>query len=90
MADEYLTFPLAVIGLPLHEAPLLLVVAFITARFCDIVKPWPARGIQALPGGYGVVLDDVIASLYALGLNWLFFLFAYPRLGPLLERIPFL
>lgn len=80
VADEYLTFPLAVLGLPLHAAPLMLPVAFVTARFFDIVKPWPARGLQSLEGGYGIVIDDVFASLYALALNWMIYLFAYPRL----------
>lgn len=87
VADEYLTFPLAVIGLPLHEAPLMLVVAFVVSRFTDIVKPWPARGLQAWEGGYGIVIDDVFASLYALAFNWIFFLFAYPTLAAWIVRI---
>ena len=37
-------------------------------RFFDIVKPWPVNAAQRLPGGWGVVADDVIAGLYALGL----------------------
>jgi phosphatidylglycerophosphatase A len=78
VADEYLTFPLCVIGLPLQQEPLLLVVAFCFARFFDILKPWPARGLQSLSGGYGIVIDDVFASLYALAANWLFFLYALP------------
>lgn len=78
VADEYLTFPLCVLGLPLQQEPLLLIVAFFSARFFDIVKPWPARGLQSLQGGYGIVIDDVFASFYALAFNWLFFLFAYP------------
>jgi phosphatidylglycerophosphatase A len=81
VADEYLTFPLAVLGLPLHAAPLMLPVAFVTARFFDIVKPWPARGLQSLQGGYGIVIDDVFSSLYALALNWVLYLVAYPHLA---------
>ena len=87
VADEYLTLPLAVIGLPLHQAPLMLVVAFVVSRICDIVKPWPARGLQALEGGYGIVIDDVFASFYALAINWLFFLFGYPLVAEWIARI---
>lgn len=41
--------------------------AFAAFRFFDIVKPWPVNAAQRLPGGWGVVLDDVLAGLYALG-----------------------
>lgn len=87
VADEYLTFPIAVIGLPLHQAPLMLVVAFVSCRVFDIVKPWPARQLQEWHGGYGIVVDDVFASLYALAFNWAFFLLVYPRLVLLIERL---
>ena len=42
------------------------VAAFILFRFFDIIKPYPARRAERLPGGYGVVLDDVVAGLYSL------------------------
>ena len=35
-------------------------------RVFDIVKPPPARQAQALPGGFGVLVDDLVAGLYAL------------------------
>jgi phosphatidylglycerophosphatase A len=41
--------------------------AFAAFRFFDIAKPWPVNAAQRLPGGWGVVLDDVLAGLYALG-----------------------
>ena len=34
-------------------------------RLFDIWKPWPVRQSQALPGGWGVVVDDLLAALYA-------------------------
>jgi phosphatidylglycerophosphatase A len=68
VADEYLLFPLCMIGLPLD--PLLLAVAFVISRVCDIIKPPPARGLQRVKGGLGIVIDDFFASLYALALNW--------------------
>jgi phosphatidylglycerophosphatase A len=33
-------------------------------RLFDIWKPWPIRGSQRLPGGWGVTVDDVLAALY--------------------------
>lgn len=67
VADEFLTFPLCLIGLPL--TPWVVAMAFVTCRLMDIIKPPPARGWQEVPGGLGIVLDDIVASLYALALN---------------------
>jgi phosphatidylglycerophosphatase A len=38
--------------------------AFILFRVFDIWKPWPIRKIERLPGGYGIVCDDLAAGLY--------------------------
>jgi phosphatidylglycerophosphatase A len=73
VADEYVTLPLCMIGLPVAAHPWLLAVGFVTHRACDVLKPPPARQIQALRGGAGIVMDDVISSLYALGLNHLIY-----------------
>lgn len=47
---------------------------FILFRFFDVVKPWPARQIQCLPGGWGVTADDLAAAahvnLCVLGILW--------------------
>ena len=45
---------------------LTLTVAFFVFRFFDIFKPPPARRLEALGGGDGILLDDVIAGLYGL------------------------
>ncbi len=37
---------------------------FLGFRVFDIVKPWPVRQSQSLPGGLGVTVDDVLAALY--------------------------
>jgi phosphatidylglycerophosphatase A len=71
VADEYLTFPVCMIGLPL--VPWMLAVAFITCRVFDVLKPPPARQFQALPGGLGIVADDVMSNLYCLALNHLIY-----------------
>jgi phosphatidylglycerophosphatase A len=39
--------------------------AFVLFRVFDIWKPVPIRRIQDLPGGWGVVMDDVVAGIYA-------------------------
>ena len=51
-----------------HRARTLLVYAvpFLIFRIFDVWKPWPAYQIQSLPGGEGVVADDVVAGLYAI------------------------
>ena len=69
VADETMTFPVCTIGLPLVAAPWMLAVAFVVNRVCDIVKPPPARRLQSLHGGMGIVIDDFIACLYALAIN---------------------
>jgi phosphatidylglycerophosphatase A len=46
----------------------VLLTAFVLFRVLDIWKPFPARESQALPGGLGVMLDDLIAGAYALAL----------------------
>ena len=41
-----------------------LVVAFVLFRFFDIAKIFPAKKLESLPGGAGIVMDDMIAGLY--------------------------
>jgi len=44
----------------------ILIAGFILFRIIDIMKPYPIRWIdRQVPGGCGVVLDDVIAGIYA-------------------------
>jgi len=43
-------------------------VGFFLFRALDIVKPWPARRLEALPGGVGIMIDDVIVSVYGWAL----------------------
>lgn len=38
---------------------------FVLFRIMDILKPFPARRLEALPGGYGIVVDDLFAGAYA-------------------------
>jgi phosphatidylglycerophosphatase A len=43
-----------------------LIVGFILFRAFDIVKPFPARRAERFPGGWGIMLDDVVAGFYSL------------------------
>ena len=77
-ADEWMLFPLALVGLPLCELPWYsMAIFFCVIRFIDIVKPWPCRNLQSIPGGRGIVVDDFFANLYALVVNWCIYLFAF-------------
>lgn len=42
-----------------------LVIAFLLFRFFDIAKPFFIKKVEKLPGGWGVMLDDVLAGMYA-------------------------
>ena len=62
--DEVAGMMVAVLLLP--RTPRVLLCAFLLFRLFDIWKPFPAREAQALRGGVGVVVDDLIAGVYAL------------------------
>jgi phosphatidylglycerophosphatase A len=62
--DEVAGMLLSVVLLP-RTVP-VLATAFLLFRIFDIWKPFPARESQALSGGMGVMMDDLIAGLYAL------------------------
>ena len=70
-ADEWMLYPIALIGIPLASLPWWsMAVFFVVVRAIDIVKPWPANRLQAIPGGLGIVADDFMANLYSLAVNW--------------------
>jgi len=71
VADEYMTFPICLIGIPWLSRPWFLAAAFIVCRIMDIAKPPPARQAQNLTGGLGIVADDAVSGLYALAVNHL-------------------
>lgn len=70
--DEWAGMLIALIGVEPTLGPYLW--AFFFFRLFDVMKPFPARRMERLPRGYGVVMDDVVAGLYALAvyqaLHW--------------------
>ena len=71
-ADEWMLYPIALVGVPLATLPWWsMFVFFCVIRIVDIVKPWPARQLQSVRGGLGIVVDDFFANLYSLAVNWL-------------------
>lgn len=45
--------------------PLTAVAGFVLFRAMDVLKPWPARQLEALPEGWGIMSDDLAAGIYA-------------------------
>ena len=43
-----------------------LIAGFVLFRFFDVVKPFPARRAERFRGGWGIMLDDVVAGLYSM------------------------
>jgi phosphatidylglycerophosphatase A len=60
--DEVAGMWIALLLLPKTIAVAL--VTFFLWRIIDIIKPSPAREAEALPGGYGIMMDDIIGGLY--------------------------
>ena len=53
------------------------IAALVLFRLFDITKPFPARQLESLPEGWGIVFDDVAAGLYALGIATLLRIFLH-------------
>jgi phosphatidylglycerophosphatase A len=61
--DEIMGFLVTMLWVP--KALFSIVAGFIFFRFFDILKPFPIRRLEQVKSGYGVVLDDVMAGIYA-------------------------
>lgn len=61
VSDEIAGMVVAIAYLPI--TPLTLLTAFLLFRFFDILKPPPLRQAEALPGGFGICADDLLAGL---------------------------
>lgn len=72
--DEVIGMLITFFAIP--KSALTLTAGFVLFRLFDVLKPPPIRRIENLPGGFGIVLDDVAAGLYSnlilLALTYLF------------------
>jgi phosphatidylglycerophosphatase A len=62
--DEVVGTWISIIALPKTVG--IIVTAFIVWRILDIIKPPPARALEKLKGGVGIMIDDVISGFYTL------------------------
>jgi len=77
--DEVAGFLLAMVLLPSSWPALGL--GFCLFRFFDILKPFPIRQSERLRGGVGIVMDDLLAGLYACAVAWIFLLLGHTLAG---------
>lgn len=62
--DEVVGTWIALIALP--KTIFIILTSFLVWRVLDIIKPFPARTSEKLPGGLGIMIDDVISGFYSL------------------------
>lgn len=88
VADETAGQSLALLALPVaaygswEALAATLAVGFLSFRAFDIWKPTPARGLQRVPGGWGILLDDLVAGGYAWVVTRAFVWIVVPVIGP--------
>ncbi len=82
VVDEMMGFLIAMLWVP--KTILFITIGFFLFRFFDILKPFPIRHLERrLKGGFGVVLDDVMAGIYAsIILHLISFYFTLSPGGP--------
>jgi phosphatidylglycerophosphatase A len=62
VVDEVAGMCISLLFIPMNVT--YLIIAFILFRFFDIAKPLFIRKMELLPGGWGIMLDDVLAGIY--------------------------
>jgi phosphatidylglycerophosphatase A len=63
VADELAGFLVTMAFLPLSAG--MVAAGFFAFRATDVIKPFPARRLERLPGGWGIVADDLMAGVWA-------------------------
>jgi phosphatidylglycerophosphatase A len=72
--DEVVGMWISLLFLP--KTILVVTAAFISWRAFDILKPAPARQLESLKGGVGIMIDDIVAGIYSLLLlHFILFIF---------------
>ncbi|WP_019556352.1 phosphatidylglycerophosphatase A family protein [Thiomicrorhabdus arctica] len=73
--DEFVGIWLVLILLP-EQSFLYWMLAFAMFRLFDIWKPWPILWVDhKVEGGFGIMLDDILAAIYAVAVIWGYHLF---------------
>ena len=80
--DEVAGYMLTALCLPRWPLPVAMTAAFVSSRVFDVAKPFPIRRLEKLPAGWGVMLDDLLASVYAVGACYLAFWVVRLLAGP--------
>ncbi len=80
--DEFAAMPLVFLFNPYvyrndKISLVFILLGFLLFRLFDITKPFGVKALEKLPGGFGIVMDDVMAAIYANlalhGIAWLWF-----------------
>jgi len=66
--DEIVAILLTLFLIP--ASPIWWGIGFLLFRLFDITKPMGIRKVEALPGGLGIMADDIVAALYAVLIIW--------------------
>ncbi len=61
--DEIAAYYLILIFIPINT--INIIISFILFRLFDILKPYPIRQLESIGGGVGIMLDDILAAIYA-------------------------
>ena len=63
VVDEVVGMWVSLLGVPFTGVT--AIAGFLLFRVFDVFKPYPARDLESLPGGWGIMCDDVMAGVYA-------------------------
>ena len=78
--DEFIGYWITMIAAPDFTWQWILT-GFVLFRFFDIVKPWPVKlADKRVPGGFGIMIDDVLAGLYAFACMQVIWIFIAEKL----------
>jgi phosphatidylglycerophosphatase A len=64
LSGQSTTF-LFITALPVNSIWITVLLGFLLFRFFDIIKPWPIRRLEKLPKGWGILMDDLLAGVFA-------------------------
>jgi phosphatidylglycerophosphatase A len=77
VVDEVVGMWISLLFLP--KTLILSALSFFLFRLFDIIKPYPVNSSQKFKGGYGIMMDDIVAGIYTIAVNQLI-IFIYPEI----------